>query len=241
MFAGLRNSQGSQLYSGFPWDPGIGGMNGASFNNGFRQWWFGTFNSAANNAQKVTLSSRLQALVWITPPDIVPTSQLFNYELDFSLDTDFPRTFATSGIYTQSSAQFAVVDSTDLSAFRNHGGKLLIYHGNADPAFTVDDSIEWYNAMDAAMGGTAATFARLFTVPGMNHCGGGPSTDNFDTLTPLVNWVENAVAPDSILASASTPGFFGVASRTRPLCPYPQWAHYNATGDINVASSFTCE
>ena len=225
MFASLKNSQGSEIYSGFPWDPGIGGMNGASFNNGFRQWWFGTFNSATNNAQKITLSSGLHALVWITPPDIVPTAQLFNYELDFSIDTDFPRTFETSGIYTQSAAQFAIADSTNLSAFKNNGGKLLVYHGNADAAFSVDDTIKWYNAMNAVMGGTATTFARLFTVPGMNHCGGGPGPNTFDAVTALSNWVENAVAPDSVVASASNPGFFGLASRTRPLCPYPQWAH----------------
>jgi hypothetical protein len=60
-------------------------------------------------------------------------------------------------------------------------------------------------------------------------------------LTPMVNWVENNVAPDSIVASASNPGFFGVASRTRPLCAYPKTARYNGTGDINVASSFSCQ
>ena len=89
-------------------------------------------------------------------------------------------------------------------------------------------------------GGKAAAFARLFTVPGMNHCSGGPATDKFDMLSVLERWVERGQAPDSIPAEASNPGYFGVAARTRPLCPHPQYAHYNGAGDINVQSNFTC-
>ena len=75
----------------------------------------------------------------------------------------------------------------------------------------------------------------------MNHCSGGPSTDKFDMLTVLENWVERGMAPDSIPAEASNPGYFGVAARSRPLCPYPKYAHYNGSGDINLAESFICK
>jgi hypothetical protein len=95
--------------------------------------------------------------------------------------------------------------------------------------------------VNAKESGNAANFARLFVVPGMNHCSGGPSTDNFDMFPVVVNWVEKGAAPDSVVANASSPGFFGVASRSRPLCPYPKQTRYNGSGDINVASNFTCQ
>lgn len=74
----------------------------------------------------------------------------------------------------------------------------------------------------------------------MNHCAGGVATDRFDMLKPLKDWVERGIAPASVPAEASNPGYFGVASRTRPLCPYPQYAHYSGSGDINAASNFSC-
>ncbi len=84
----------------------------------------------------------------------------------------------------------------------------------------------------------AADFVRLFAVPGMNHCSGGPSTDQFDAFTALVNWVEKSTPPDSIIAKA------GVATpwpgRTRPLCAWPKQARYNGSGSIEDAANFSC-
>jgi feruloyl esterase len=69
----------------------------------------------------------------------------------------------------------------------------------------------------------------------MNHCGGGPATDRFDSLTKLIDWVENGNAPERIVASGATfPG------RTRPLCPYPTYARYSGSGDPDSAASFVC-
>ena len=161
--------------------------------------------------------------------------------LNFSLDVDAPKVYQRSGIFSESPAQFMFADSTSLGVFQSRGGKMIMYHGGSDTSFSVQDTIDYYNALNSTNGGTVASFVRLFVVPGMNHCSGGPATDQFDTLTPLVNWVENGVAPDSIVATASNPGYFNVASRTRPLCPFPKQARYNGTGDINVASSFTCQ
>jgi Tannase and feruloyl esterase len=132
-------------------------------------------------------------------------------------------------------------DSTSPSVFQGRGGKMIMYHGGSDTSFSVKDTTDYYDALDATNGGNAATFVRLFVVPGMNHCTGGPATDQFDTLAPLVDWVEKGTAPDSIVATASNPGYFNVAARTRPLCQYPKQTRYSGSGDINVASTFTCQ
>jgi feruloyl esterase len=78
---------------------------------------------------------------------------------------------------------------------------------------------------------------RLYTLPGVNHCGGGPGADSIDLLTPISNWVENGVPPKNLIASKLNPA--GTVTFTRPLCPFPQWAKYTG-GDGNSASSFTC-
>ena len=145
---------------------------------------------------------------------------------------------AASGEFSQSVESFMRADSTDLSAFRNRGGKLVIVHGVSDPAFSINDTINWWNQVNAANNSTADSFTRVFAVPGMNHCAGGPATDQFDAFTALVDWVEKSVAPDRIVATA------GAASpwpgRTRPLCPYPRQARYSGSGSIEDAANFVC-
>ena len=92
--------------------------------------------------------------------------------------------------------------STDLSAFRDRGGKLILYHGWADDSISPDGTIAYYTALQTQMGGQGATqkFARLFMFPGVYHCSGGYGPSHFDLVTPIVNWVENGVAPDQIIA-----------------------------------------
>jgi feruloyl esterase len=239
--AGPKNSQGIALYNSWPWDAGISGQSGATFNQGWRSWWLGSFASATNNSTKLVLAGAALPLDFIAPPAIVPTSGIVDYMLAFDLDTDAPKIYQRSGIYSQSPAQFMFADSTSLSVFRDRGGKMIMYHGGSDTSFSVKDTIDYYDALDSTNAGKAAEFVRLFVVPGMNHCSGGPATDRFDALTPLVDWVEKGVAPDSIVATASNPGYFGVAARTRPLCPYPKQTRYKGSGDINLASNFTCQ
>ena len=77
----------------------------------------------------------------------------------------------------------------------------------------------------------------MFLVPGMQHCSGGPGTDNFDPLTALETWVEKGQAPASILATHRTAGR---VDRSRPLCPYPQAAVYSGTGSTDDAANFSC-
>ena len=126
----------------------------------------------------------------------------------------------------------------------------MVYHGVSDPIFSVDDTATWYNGVARRSGGDASNFARFFRVPGMGHCAGGPSTDQFDMISPLVAWVEQGDAPDRITASARGPGNLGAvnaevpatwaADRSRPLCPYPDVARYRGFGDVELASSYRC-
>jgi feruloyl esterase len=87
------------------------------------------------------------------------------------------------------------------------------------------------------MGAGTTDFFRLFMVPGMHHCGGGPGPSAFDTLTPVSQWVEQGKAPESLVASKAESG---KVIRTRPLCPYPQVAKYKGTGSIDEAANFIC-
>src|SRR5688572_25142462 len=135
-------------------------------------------------------------------------------------------------------ARFHESDSTDLSAFRDRGGKLVIVHGAADPVFSLADTVDWWNALNKVEGGGASNFARVYAVPGMNHCGGGPSTDQFDAFGALVEWVEKGTSPDRIIAKARAATMW--PGRTRPLCPYPQRARYSASGSIEEAANFVC-
>ncbi len=129
--------------------------------------------------------------------------------------------------------------------FTNRGGKLLVYQGYADWGITYLDTLEYYSSLLVAYaGGTAnesaanvSDFWRMFFVPGMGHCSGGPGTDTFDPMPPLVNWVENNSAPTQIQASHLTNG---VVDKTRPLCVYPNVATYKGSGDTNDAANFSC-
>src|SRR5690606_10700017 len=91
---------------------------------------------------------------------------------------------------------------TDLSRLKARGARVIAYHGVSDQIFSANDTRDWYEGLAKANGGDASAFARYFPVPSMNHCRGGPATDQFDMLTPLVKWVEQGVAPDSVIATA---------------------------------------
>ena len=127
----------------------------------------------------------------------------------------------------------------DLSRFKAHGGKLIMYHGWADALIVPENSINYYQSVVEAMGGARKTedFFRLFMVPGMGHCGGGEGPCNFDALSALEQWVENGKPPDRIVASHSTAGR---VDRTRPLCAYPRVAKYKGSGSTDDAANFTC-
>ncbi len=127
----------------------------------------------------------------------------------------------------------------NLRAFQEHSGKLLLYHGWADNLIAPLNSVNYYSSVVAALGGKAQTdsFLRLFMVPGMGHCGGGPGPSTFDRVGVLEQWVEKGAAPNQITASRSDKS---LAPMTRPLCPYPQLAQWKGPGSTDEAANFVC-
>jgi feruloyl esterase len=126
----------------------------------------------------------------------------------------------------------------DLKRFFGRGGKLLMYHGWADPLVSPDTSLIMYKRIIDAVGPSASNSLALFMVPGMGHCQGGPGTDVFDKAAAIDQWVASGVKPQSIVASHMTAG---VVDRTRPLCAYPAIARYVGTGSTDDAANFRCQ
>jgi feruloyl esterase len=151
--------------------------------------------------------------------------------LTFDMDRDMPEAIEKLS---------KIIDATnpDLIPFETHGGKLIQYHGWSDPGVSPLSSVNYYESVAEHLRGDPSGFYRLFMVPGMQHCTGGPGPDQFDALAALEQWVEHAKPPDRILATHLTDG---KPDRTRPLCPYPQVAKWDGKGSTDQAESFACE
>jgi feruloyl esterase len=147
----------------------------------------------------------------------------------FNLDTD----------PTLAKKKIGYIDSADpdLSKFKAHGGKLILYHGWADPAIQAEHTVNYYNSVLAKMGKSQDSWIRLFMVPGMGHCGGGAGPNQIDWMSALENWREKGQAPASITGTGNNAG----TPMTRPLCPHPQVATYKGSGDSNDAANFVCK
>lgn len=127
----------------------------------------------------------------------------------------------------------------NLGPFFAAGGKLIQYHGWADPQISPANTTQYYASVTAQLGGREAIHDsyRLFMAPGMGHCAGGPGPDSFDMVAALEAWVESGTAPDSVLAAHRTDG---TVDRSRPLCPYPEVAVYAGSGSSDEAGNFHC-
>jgi len=181
--------------------------------------------------------------------------------LNINFDTDVELTNNKAAGSGETWQEALDANNPDLGPFQRRGGKLLMYHGYADPFVTPLGSLDYYTAMIGANGhGSRAVkqtqkFARLFMAPGVTHCGGGPGANVFngssnlggpedsdhDVFLALRQWVEDGVAPQRIIATKfinDNPAS-GVAF-TRPLCPYPQQARYRGAGATTDAASFVC-
>jgi feruloyl esterase len=241
-FDGAVNSKGEQVYHDWPWDAGFTATaDSTTYAQNWRNWWLGSATSATNNATKLNFVSAVAVTYSSAPKLPFTAADVLPFSLAYNFDTDIAKIYSTSATYPQASADLYFTRQTDLSKFRDRGGKLMVYHGGSDSSVSVNSTLRWYNAMNSAMGGNAQSFARMFVVPGMNHCSGGPATDKFDMLPQLVEWVEQGKAPESVIASATTPAYFNATSRTRPLCPFPKQSRYKGSGDINDAANFSCQ
>jgi feruloyl esterase len=127
----------------------------------------------------------------------------------------------------------------DLSAFFKSGGKLLQYHGWNDPQIAPGSSVQYYDRVVERAGDRSRVHDsyRLFMVPGMAHCGGGEGPNRFDMVAALERWVEQGQAPDRIVATRPTE----TGVRSRPLCAWPQTAHYTGSGSTDDAANFVCK
>lgn len=261
-YAGPVTPTGQHPYTGFMWDPGIAGCTSAADCNtptasniatGWRSWNLGSYQTnmatAVNTANAYTAARGGAAATVVVPtPPMLPSpaanEALTNKLMTMNLDDYVASIHGTSAAFPISGFDMFETASTDLSTFRDHGGKVVIYQPQTGGPFSPLAMVDWYQQLNAANGGTGTdfsrvqNFARLFMMPGAQHCGGGPSTSSIDPFSAVVQWVEQGGAPERIVgtAPASTPW----PGRTRPLCPFPKTAQYVGTGSIEDEANFVC-
>ncbi|MEF7614984.1 tannase/feruloyl esterase family alpha/beta hydrolase [Aquincola sp. MAHUQ-54] len=220
LFAGAYTSTGQQIYAPWPFDPGMA----AQATNPFHFIFAGEASH-----------------IYTTPPTL--TADLVGYSLGANIDVEFAKLSAISGLFKRSGNAFTNADSPDMDAFKARGGKLIMFNGAADLAFSNHDLVRYYEQVRSRYGADAAAgFARVFLVPGMAHCSGGPyGTDQFDAFGALVRWVEAGTAPDTMTSTARAAAGVAWPGRTRPLCAYPKEAIYKGSGSIEDAANFACQ
>jgi hypothetical protein len=210
ILGGARNPRGESLYGATPFDTGIALP-------AWRAMHLGTATSPPANA---SLGRDTLRLFSMTPsnPDFDPLRFDFDHDMDTLAET----------------AAINDAVATLHTTFAGHGGKMIVYHGLSDQAMWTGALTQWYEKLTPRDSHGPQSWARLFLVPGMTHCGGGQSTDQFDMLTAIQQWVEKGQAPDRVIASGKAfPG------KTRPLCPYPKVARFNGRNPDNQ-ESFSC-
>jgi len=145
--------------------------------------------------------------------------------------------------WDQSVEEFSAVlatDNPDLAAFRDRGGKIVLWHGWSDQLIYPEGTIDYYQRVEKQMGGpgNTAKFARLFLAPGVGHCAGGPGPQPNGQFEAVVRWVEEGEAPETLNAVRRDPS--GKTIRTRPLCQFPMAARFKGAGSTDDAASFVC-
>lgn len=232
VFDGAHTNTNQRIYASFPYDTGVAGANWAN-------WKF--VDSLVRDPLAIS------TVFSVPPAPLKPLEENVTQRLAmFSSTND---TYRESGwsLMTPPSES----NPSNLASLRSRGVKMVLYHGVSDAIFSAEDTRQWIERLGEAGVNPNADFARYFPVPGMNHCSMGPATDQFDLLTPLVQWVEQGIAPQAVVASVRGAGNAGGVNaelpadwspkRTRPLCAYPTVATYKGSGSVEDASSFSCK
>jgi hypothetical protein len=230
IYQGARNGDGVVIYPGY--EPG-----GEDGGGGWSGWITG---AKPGEAAGVLFSEGFQR------------NMVFN-----NASWTYKQTNLSTALDAADTKMAATLNSTDanLKPFQARGGKLIVYHGWSDAAIPPRNAISYFDNVAKAMGeGTLGSFMRLYMLPGVQHCAGGPGPNYFgqfailkpgdaqhDVFTALVDWVEQGSAPAAIVATKYTKDdpAKGV-EMTRPVCPYPRVAKYDGAGDMKQAASFVC-
>lgn len=220
VFSGAKDSQGNMIYSSWPYDAGISAP-------GWRMWKLGFSQDADKpDALNAVLGAGSLKFYFMTPPQPGFDNSTFDFDKHVQLVSE-------TGAINDAT-------STMLNSFVARGSKLIIVQGVSDPVFSADDIERWYQTttQNTSAGDQDAmrAWSRLFMVPGMTHCGGGPALDDLDPLSAMQSWVEQDNAPAYLAAKGeSFPG------KEMPVCAYPQVARYKGQGDVNSIESYQCE
>jgi feruloyl esterase len=145
---------------------------------------------------------------------------------NFDLDRDMPLVDKAAG--------YVDAVNPDLRAFEAAGGKLLLYAGWRDNTITPENTVLYYETVLREMGAEQSDWMRMFLVPGMQHCGGGPGPNTFDSISALEQWREKDQAPAQLMGKNRESGL------ERPICAYPQFAKYDGSGDLKDKSNWSC-
>ncbi len=212
-------SGGERIFPGLPFGIEAEPPSGRRRSSGWNRW---LINEAGPSTQQVFAETFLQYMAF------EPDEPEFDWR-SFDFDGDPGRTAFIRSI----------LDATDpdLTRFRDSGGKMLMYFGWADPALNPLMGVDYYERAELVTGGGTRDFFRLFMVPGMFHCSGGLGVFQADYFGALMEWVEDGTAPDRIEAARVVEG---QTEMTRPLCPYPEVAVHDGTGDPKRSESFAC-
>ena len=165
-------------------------------------------------------------------------TELFKYFVFSDPEWDYTQyDFSTWAEDTAGTADILNATSTDLSAFRDRNGKIIYWTGWSDLALAPEGTIDYYEQLEAG-DPSARDYARLYMLPGVLHCAGGPGPDRVDWVEAIRAWVEDGHAPDRLVASKLDAD--DQVTLTRPVCPYPHVAEYDGSGDVNDEQSFRC-
>ncbi len=240
IYAGPRDAGGRKLYADWAWDPGIASGN----------WRFWKLESPIPPWDHKPLIAVMGAgslsQIFTTPPTPVEGSpdKLEDFLMGFDIAAEAGKIDAISEAFPESPMQVMTppdADNPTLAGMQEAGGKLVVFHGQGDPVFSILDTTAWYDRLMANNPG-AAEFVRFYAIPGMPHGTGGNAADQVDILGALTDWVEKGEAPGALtaLVRADNEEAAANAGAERLLCPYPGFAKYTGS-DPASADSFACQ